>query len=97
VFDGYFTPRNRCLICGVTFERKEGYFLGGYALNLVGWIFLGLGLAIVLLFNTGVRELDLIWHEVIAVAHAVAFPLILFPFSQVVWIALDLVLHPRVT
>jgi uncharacterized protein (DUF983 family) len=84
VFDGYFTPRNRCLICGVTLERKEGYFLGGCGLNLVGRIFLGLGLAIDLLFKSGVREFDLIWQEVIAVALAVALPLILCPFSQVV-------------
>jgi len=77
-------PRNRCLICGVKYEREEGYFLGGCALNLVGRIFFGFGLAIDLLFKSGVCELDLIWQEVIAVALAVAFPLILFPFSQVV-------------
>jgi len=59
--------------------------------------FLDLGLAIVLLFKPGVRELDLIWQEVNAIALAVAFPLILFPFSRTVWIALDLVLHPPVT
>ncbi|MBW3632523.1 MAG: hypothetical protein KY456_05805, partial [Chloroflexi bacterium] len=81
----------------VTFEREEGYFLGGYALNLVVAEFVGLGLAILLLFKTDLRELDLIWQEVIAVALAVAFPLILFPFSRTVWIALDLVLHPPTT
>jgi uncharacterized protein (DUF983 family) len=97
VFDGYFTLRERCPTCGVTFEREEGYFLGGYALNLVVAELVGLGLAIFLLFNTDLRELDLIWQEVIAVALAVAFPLILFPFSRTVWIALDLVLHPPAT
>ena len=94
VFEGYFTLRERCPRCGVTFEREEGYFLGGYALNLIVAEFVGLGLAIFLLFNTGLRELDLIWQEVIAVALAVAFPLILFPFSRTVWIALDLAFHP---
>ncbi len=94
VFDGYFTLREQCPICGVTFEREEGYFLGGYALNLVVAEFVGLGLAIVLLFKTDLRELDLIWQGVIAVLLAVAFPLILFPFSRTVWIALDRALHP---
>jgi uncharacterized protein (DUF983 family) len=96
VFDGYFTLRERCPTCSVTFEREEGYFLGAYAINLIVAEFIGLGLAIFLLFKTGLRELDLIWQEGIAVALAVAFPLILFPFSRTVWIALDLVLHPPV-
>ena len=94
VFDGYFTLRERCPTCLVTFEREEGYFLGGYGLNLVVAELVALGLAIFLLFQTDLRELDLIWQEIIAVALAVAFPLILFPFSRTVWIALDLVLHP---
>ena len=97
VFDGYFTLRERCHTCGVKFEREEGYFLRGYALNLIVAEFVGLGLAIFLLFKTDLRELALIWQEVIAVALAVAFPLILFPFSRTVWIALDLVLHPPAT
>ena len=94
VFDGHFTLRERCPTCGVKFEREEGYFLGGYALNLVVAELVGLGLAIVLLFKTDLRELELIWQEVIAVLLAVAFPLILFPFSRTVWIALDLALDP---
>jgi uncharacterized protein (DUF983 family) len=97
VFDGYFALHERCPTCGVTFEREEGYFLGGYALNLVVAEMIGLGLAIFLLFKTDLRELDLIWQEIIAVALAVAFPLILFPFSRTVWIALDLVFHPPAT
>lgn len=96
VFDGYLSLREQCPTCGVTFEREEGYFLGGYALNLVVAEFLGLGLAIWLLFKTDLRELDLIWQEAIAVFLAVSFPLILFPFSRTVWVALDLVLHPPV-
>ncbi len=96
-FDGYFSLRDRCPTCNVTFEREEGYFLGGYALNLIVAEFVGLGLAIFLLFKTDLRHLDLIWQEAIAVALAVAFPLILFPFSRTVWVALDLVLHPPTT
>ena len=97
VFDGYFTLRERCPTCGVTFEREEGYFLGGYGLNLVVAELVALGLAIFLIFRTDLRQLDLIWQEVIAIALAVAFPLIQFPFSRTVWVAFDLVLHPPAT
>jgi uncharacterized protein (DUF983 family) len=94
IYDSYFALRERCPRCGVQFEREEGYFLGAYALNLVVAEFLGLGLAIVLIFGTDLRNLQLVWQEVIAVALAIAFPVALFPFSRTVWIAMDLVFHP---
>ena len=94
IYDGYFALRERCPRCGVRFEREEGYFLGAYALNLIVAEFLGLGLAIFLIFKTDLRDLQLIWQEIIAVALAIAFPVALFPFSRTVWIAMDLVFHP---
>lgn len=94
IYESYFALRERCPWCGVQFEREEGYFLGAYALNLIVAELLGLGLAIILLFRTELRHLSLIWQEIIAVALAIAFPVILFPFSRTVWIALDLVFHP---
>ena len=78
----------------MTFEREEGYFLGGYALNLVVSEILGLGLAVFLIFGTALRNLDLIWQEAIAVTLAVAFPVLLFPYSRTVWVAMDLSFHP---
>jgi uncharacterized protein (DUF983 family) len=93
IYDGYFVLREWCAVCGVQFEREEGYFLGAYALNLIVAEFLGLGLAIVLIFRTELRHLPLVWQEAIAVALAIAFPVALFPFSRTVWIAMDLVFH----
>ena len=57
IYDGYFALRERCPRCGVRFEREEGYFLGAYALNLIVAEFLGLGLAIFLIFKTDLRHL----------------------------------------
>lgn len=94
VYESYFALREWCPRCGVQFEREEGYFLGAYALNLIVAEVVGLGLAIVLLFRTDLRHLSLIGQEIIAVTLAIAFPVILFPFSRTVWIAMDLVIHP---
>jgi uncharacterized protein (DUF983 family) len=94
VFTSYFALRETCPTCRVSFEREEGYFLGAYALNLIVAEFLGIGLVILLLFRTDLRHLDLLWQEAIAVGLAVAFPLLFFPYSREVWIALDLVFHP---
>jgi uncharacterized protein (DUF983 family) len=94
IFDGYFALRHSCPQCGVTFEREEGYFLGAYALNLIVALFLGLGLALLLLFRTDLRHLDLIWQEIIALGIAIALPVIFFPYSRLGWIVMDLVFHP---
>ena len=94
IFAGYFSLKSICPTCEVQFEREEGYFLGGYALNLVVSEVLALGLAVWLIFGTGVREWPLLPQEALAVALAVAFPVALFPFSRTVWMAIDLFLNP---
>ena len=94
IFSGYWSLKAICPTCEVTFEREEGYFLGGYALNLVVSELLALGLAVWLIFGTRLRELPLLPQEIIAIALAVVFPLALFPYSRTVWMALDLFLHP---
>jgi len=94
IYDGYFALREQCPRCGVRFEREEGYFLGAYALNLIVAEFVGLGLAIILIFKTDLRDLQLIWQELIAVTLAIAFPVAFFPYSRTVWIAMDLGFHP---
>jgi uncharacterized protein (DUF983 family) len=94
IYESYFALREQCPRCGIHFEREEGYFLGAYALNLITAEFVGLGLAIILIFKTDLQHLSLIWQEAIAVALAIAFPVIFFPFSRTVWIAMDLIFHP---
>jgi uncharacterized protein (DUF983 family) len=94
IYEGYLTLRHQCPRCGVVFEREEGYFLGGYAINLIVAEFLGLGLAVLLLFKTALRDAGLLWQEIIIIALAVIFPLLFFPYSRGVWMALDLTLHP---
>lgn len=94
VFAGWFALKDRCPTCGVSFEREDGYFLGAYALNLIVAESLGLGLALSLIFGTPLSEIDLIWQEAIAVSLAVGLPVLFFPFSRTVWIALDLLVDP---
>jgi len=90
IFSGWFTLREHCPNCNVRFEREEGYFLGAYALNLIAAEAIALGIALTLIFGTSLREASLLWKEIIAVA----MPLLFFPFSRTLWIALDLILDP---
>lgn len=94
IFANYVSLKELCPTCEVRFEREDGYFLGGYAINLVVSEFIALGLALWLLFGTQLRDLPLLQQELIAVALAVSFPLLLFPYSRTFWMMLDLTLHP---
>jgi uncharacterized protein (DUF983 family) len=94
IFQNYWVLKHHCPTCGVVFEREDGYFLGGYAFNLVSAEFLGLGLALILIFMTGLRNADFMVQWAVIVALAVLFPVLLFPFSRGAWMALDLTLNP---
>jgi uncharacterized protein (DUF983 family) len=94
IFEGWFALRERCPTCDTKFVREDGYFLGAYAINLIVAEIIGLGGALLLIFGTRLRDAPLIWQEVIAVAFAVAMPILFFPYSRTLWMALDLLLDP---
>lgn len=94
IFTNWWTLRERCPACHVSFVREDGYFLGAYALNLIFAEFLGLGLALYLLFGTGLRDLPMGWQMVLAAALAAFFPILLFPYARTLWMALDLLFNP---
>ena len=94
IFDGWFSLRERCPTCGAVFEREDGYFLGAYGINLLFALFVGLGGALLLIFGTPLRDAALIWQEAVAVLLAVVLPILVFPYSRTLWMALDLQVDP---
>lgn len=89
-FAGWWTVRERCPNCNVTFEREEGYFLGAYAINLIVAELLGVGAVIALLVWS---DLSTVAMQIIAVAFVIGLPLFFFPYSRSLWMALDLMVH----
>jgi hypothetical protein len=79
-----------CPKCGYRFAPEDGYFLGGYALNLVGSEVLGLG---VILFFLLRGNYSLYQQEAIAIGAAILLPIIFFPWSRTAWMALDLMVQ----
>ncbi|MCC6315117.1 MAG: DUF983 domain-containing protein [Thermomicrobiales bacterium] len=94
IFKNYFELKEICPTCEVKFEREEGYFLGGYVINLVFVEFLALGLALYLFFLGPLQHLDIVWMQLIGVLLAAGIPLLAFPYSRTLWIAIDLILNP---
>lgn len=76
-----------CPRCGYRFAPEDGYFLGGYALNLIGAEVLGLGVVIVILLR---GNYSLYQQEAIAIAAAIVLPIVFFPWSRTLWMTIDL-------
>jgi uncharacterized protein (DUF983 family) len=89
----WFGLKKRCPVCQVWLEREEGYFLGAMALNLIVAEFLPFGLAAAVIMLTWPQPP---WRALqVAVPLAMAlFPVLLFPVSRGLWLALDWTFRP---
>jgi len=91
VFSSWLTLKERCPSCQSLFEREDGYFVGGYAINLIVAEFLAFGIVLCLILFADLSTLQL---QITGALLALGLPILFFPFSRTVWIALDLFLHP---
>lgn len=90
----WFALRERCPRCGLRVERGErDYFIGSMMFNLV--------IAELLFAAIFVGILVVTWPEVpwdtlewTAPLLMIAAPLVLFPFSKLVWLAFDVMFRP---
>ncbi|HEU4631759.1 MAG TPA: DUF983 domain-containing protein [Gemmatimonadaceae bacterium] len=94
VLQHWLRMRVRCGRCGLRLERGEhDYFLGSLLFNfiLAGLLFLAT-LVVILL----VTWPDVPWDalEIVLPVLIVVAPVVLFPFSKLVWLAFDLMLRP---
>jgi uncharacterized protein (DUF983 family) len=91
ILKGWFELAETCPTCGTVFEREDGYFLGGYALNLVAAEVLAVGLVVL---SWLVVSPSILVLQIVGGVLATSLPILFFPFSRCLWMALDLQLHP---
>ena len=88
VLQSWFRMRERCSACQVWLEREEGYFVGAMALNIIIGEFLPVLAAILLIVlawpNPPWRTLQIAAPLAMGIC-----PVVLFPFSRTLWLALD--------
>jgi hypothetical protein len=96
LFAGWFRMAPTCPGCGYRFEREEGFFLGAYVMNLViaqlSVVVLAIVPTIVLL--AGDPDAGLLPVFAAGVAGAVLAPLVFYPFSKTLWVAIELIMRP---
>jgi uncharacterized protein (DUF983 family) len=93
LFERWFTLRNRCPHCSLTFEREEGYWTGAIGANIImtELIFVSLMLAAFIWTwpDPPVREMI-----IGGVLFTILFPMFFYPFSKTCWMAFDRAFNP---
>lgn len=95
LFQHYFKLKERCPTCGYKIARDEGFWLGGYVMNVV----IGEGLLALYLFYFATKviaepDMKIQSWLTIAVVLAIVPPILFFPLSRTTWMAFDLMIHP---
>src|SRR5262245_49997850 len=92
LFNGYFDSPSRCPRCGFFFMRETGYFLPHVSIGYAFTVLASLGVWPVLYYLLGVRNAAVTLSIMALVA--VVFGIWFIRYSKVLWLALDLTLHP---
>ena len=93
VFESWFKLRARCPSCGYDFSREPGYWVTAIIVNIavIEGLFLLLFIGVVIFTAPNVN-----WPLILVagVVMNVVFPIFFFPYSKMLWMALDLSVHP---
>lgn len=88
ILKNWFKMKDDCPKCDLHFEREPGYWTGALAINLV----CPLGLLLITLFATLIAtspDVPVVPLVAISVAIALLGPIVWYPFSRTLWLAID--------
>ncbi len=88
LFRRYFELVPDCPRCGLHFEREAGYFAGALAINIIvaGGIF---AVVFVALLAATIPTVPVVELLAVLVPIVLLVPIIYYPFSKTVWMAVD--------
>jgi len=94
LFHHYLHMRPDCPRCGLHFEREHGYFTGALAINIiaVGGLFT---VVFVVLLALTIPQVPVVPVILILLPIAALGPVVYYPFSKTVWVAVDRALLQR--
>src|SRR5881296_1355220 len=86
LFRGWFRMAESCALCGLRFERAQGYFVGAIYVNYAVTAVLALGLFFLL---WGLTALSTTVELALVLPLVIVFPLWFFRYSRSLWLALE--------
>ena len=94
IFSSYFKLKETCPKCTYNFSREDGYWVGAIIMNTAVTFALFLLLFIVSIIAMA-PDIDWMVLLVIGVATNLIFPVLFYPFSKTLWMAIDLTFMKR--
>ena len=93
LFKGRLTlaMHERCPVCGLKFDRGNGYFIGALALNLVLAETVATALWLPLAID---QSVPLSYAYTVGVGASVGLPILGFRHTRSLWVAMDRLLNP---
>ena len=82
----------RCRTCGIRWRREEGFELGAVTVNTV-LTFIVLTAAMTVGFVTTSPDIPVASMVLALIGVAVLMPIVIYPFTFTIWLALDLAVH----
>ena len=83
---------DRCRTCGIRWRREEGFELGAVTINTV-LTFIVLTAAMTVAFIRTSPDIPVVPIVSSLVGVAVLMPIVIYPFTFTIWLALDLAVH----
>ena len=96
VVKNWFHLYERCPKCGIALERGEesDYYIGGMLLNItLCFVIFAIGFWGVVIFTFPHVPWDVLQYGLVAAM--IILPILLYPISRIVWLAVDLAVRPR--
>ncbi|MFN2490398.1 MAG: DUF983 domain-containing protein [Actinomycetota bacterium] len=93
-FTGWFRMMHECPHCGHRYEREDGYWVSAMIVNtavteaIFAILFIGV-------LAASLPEVDWVALLIVGAVTNVVAPVIFYPLSKTVWVALDLHFHPH--
>jgi uncharacterized protein (DUF983 family) len=93
LFDHWFSMKRTCPRCGLRFHREAGHWSGHIGINTI--VSFGSLLVVLLAFSIATwPELAVVPMLITSVAVGVVMPVVFFPSSKTLWLAIDLLINP---
>ena len=92
LFTGWFTMRRECALCGLVFERAQGYWVGAIYVNYAVTSTLALGGYFTLWAYT---DLSTAAQLAVWIPFLLVFPLWFFRYSRSLWLSLEFFVNPE--
>jgi len=86
LFTGWFTMHERCAVCGLVYEREQGYFVGAIYVNYAVTVAIAVGTVLVLDWTIG---LTLRAQLALGIALVTLVPLVFFRYARSLWLGVD--------